>query len=228
MLTSTKYNPFSNVQPLSNKRIKTILQKNDCIIGYLCSMQSQVYPNHLTIHAALQTYFAKYHFADGGYNDAYFKIKLGPVFIPLPNTKARVAAVKFHDIHHILTEYPATWKGEVQIAAWELAAGCGRFFAAWFLNFGSLGIGLLLYPKTLFKAFMMGRHVKTNLYNGYAYNESLLSKTVGEMRHELNIGYAKKNSMVDLTHFFLWILLLLVIVAAEVWLLCLIIPVCLR
>ena len=119
-------------------------------------MQAPVYPNEIKIKDALQLYFVNYHFADGGYNDRYFKIKIGPLLIPVPNTRSRLKAVKFHDIHHILTGYTALWKGEVEIGAWEISSGCGDLLIAWLLNFGSFGVGIFLYPKALFKAFMMG------------------------------------------------------------------------
>lgn len=105
------------------------------------------YPDHLKIKDALQLYFSKYHFVNGGYDLKWFRIKLGPVFIPLPNTKARVDAVKFHDIHHLLTEYPATLKGEAEIGGWEIASGCGKYYAAWVLNFGSLLYGVFFFRE---------------------------------------------------------------------------------
>ena len=172
-------------------------------------MKALIYSNEMKIEEALQIYFAKYHFADGGYNDKYFKIKIGSLFIPFPNTKSRIKAVKFHDIHHLVTEYTAFWKGEVEIGAWEIASGCGIFFVAWLLNFGSFSIGLFLYPNALFKAFMMGKNVKTNLYYSYIYDQSLLNRTVGELRKELGIGYTKKNTLSDYIYFVLWVLLAL-------------------
>ncbi|MEJ7671738.1 MAG: hypothetical protein WKF59_03300 [Chitinophagaceae bacterium] len=93
--------------------------------------------NELILKDALQLYFSKYHFENGGYHLKWFKIKVGPIYIPLPNTKARIDAVKIHDIHHILTEYKATLKGEAEIGAWELAWGCGKYYVAWILNMGS-------------------------------------------------------------------------------------------
>ena len=50
------------------------------------------YNNSLKIKDALQVYFAKYHFANGGYDLKWFKIKLGFVYLPFPNTKSRVDA----------------------------------------------------------------------------------------------------------------------------------------
>jgi hypothetical protein len=145
------------------------------------------YDNDLKIREALQIYFSDYHFADGGYHEKYFHIKLGPVYIPVPNTKARIEAVKMHDIHHILTGYTAYWKGEVEIAGWEIASGCGKYYMAWLLNSGSFVLGLFLFPRALFKAFRRGMRSSTNLYHGYIYSEALLEKTVGQLRRELGI-----------------------------------------
>ena len=184
-------------------------------------MQNLSYPNDIKIKDALPLYFEKYHFSDGGYNDKYFKIKIGPLFIPMPNTKSRIKAVKFHDVHHLLTEYTAFWKGEVEIGAWEIASGCGKHWIAWLLNFGSFTIGLFLYPKALFEAFMAGRHVKSNLYQGYEYNETLLNKTIGELRDEFKIGQVKKNSASDLLYFGLCILPVFAGIALAGYLFCL-------
>jgi len=132
---------------------------------------------------------------------------------PFP-TKARIAAVKFHDIHHLLTGYSALWKGEVEIGAWEIASGCGKHLVAWLLNFGSFGVGVFLYPRALFKAFVRGRHVKANLYSGYVYDSALLNKTVGELRNELEIDRLKKAGLFDFVCFTFWLLLVFSFVAS--------------
>ena len=183
-------------------------------------MLHPIYPNEMKIRVALQLYFAKYHFSDGGYRDKYFRIKIGPILIPFPNTESRITAVKFHDIHHLLTEYTAFWKGEVEIGAWEIASGCGKHFIAWLLNFGSFSVGLLLYPKALFKAFMMGRSVKSNLYYNYVYDEHLLNRTVGELRKELEINNSRKNNLFDYAYFVFWVLLFFAEVFLIVFVLC--------
>ena len=183
-------------------------------------MKNSVYNAEMTIEEALQVYFKKYHFADGGYKDKYFKIKIGPLFIPFPNTNSRIKAVKFHDIHHLLTEYSALWKGEVEIGAWEIASGCGNHFIAWFLNFGSFSLGLFLYPKALFKAFMMGRNVKSNLYYNFVYDHHLLSRTIGDLRKELDIACIKKNNLLDYAYFFIWVSLFLALLITFFVLVC--------
>lgn len=140
-----------------------------------------MYPDEIPVREALADYFAQYHFKDGGYNDRWFHLKIGRLMIPFPNIPARVEAVKLHDLHHVITGYRADRKGEVEIGAWELGGGCGRYWVAWLLNAEVALIGLFLYPRALFFAFRSGRGVPNNLYHGVAY-EGLLDKTVGQLR----------------------------------------------
>src|SRR5438105_3758844 len=130
-----------------------------------------MFNDSLKVKDALQIYFSQYHFKDGGYRDKYFKIKLGNFFIPVPNIKARLNAVKIHDIHHLVTGYTALYKGEAEIGAWEIASGCGRYWVAWMLNLGSVLIGMLFYQRALLQAFLDGRLAKTNLYRHVNYND---------------------------------------------------------
>lgn len=160
-------------------------------------MTARIYPDNWKVKDALQAYFSKYHFENGGYHLKWFKIKLGPVFIPLPNTKGRIEAVKIHDIHHLLTEYPATLKGEAEIGAWEIASGCGSYVAAWVLNFGSFFYGMIWFPKAVYRAFMRGRSMSTNLYHGVKYDEQLLKKEVGELRRFAGFEEPRKNDWRD-------------------------------
>jgi hypothetical protein len=167
-------------------------------------------PNH-TMKQALSAYFERYELPGGGYDAKWFKIKFfGPVVLPLPNIKDRVDAVKIHDLHHILTEYEAKIRGESEIGAWELATGCGKYYAAWILNFGSLTYGIFVWPVRVYKAFMWGSNCK-GLYNR-EYNDELLSKTVAELRAETGTDvYNTSASGKALIHFIIWVLAVLVV-----------------
>ncbi len=169
------------------------------------------YNNALKVKDALPLYFSRYHFIDGGYNSKWFKIKLGPVYIPLPNIKMRVDAVKIHDIHHLVTEYEANMKGEVEIGAWEIASGCFNYPAAWILNLGSFSYGMIFHPRYLLLAFLRGRKCKTNLYYDTAYDETLLDKTIGELRKKIESESPKNNSSFDYLVFLLYCLLILTV-----------------
>ncbi len=167
-------------------------------------MKHSVYNNELNIKEALQLYFSKYHFENGGYHLKHFKIKVGPVFITLPNWGDRVATAKLHDIHHVLTEYPATLKGEAEIGAWEVASGCDKYYVAWFFNLGAFFYGLFCFPKSLFKAFMRAKRCRTNLYHGTVYDEQLLNKTVGELRETIGLDLMNRNTIIDYFRFVCW------------------------
>ena len=81
----------------------------------------------MTLRDARRIYFHANGFGEeGGYDDAWVDFKLGPIPMPFPNPPARVRAVKYHDLHHVLTDYDTDTIGEFEIAAWEVAAGCGR------------------------------------------------------------------------------------------------------
>jgi hypothetical protein len=133
-----------------------------------------------TMLAARAVYFAVNQFGDdGGYDDAWVTVKLGPVPVSFPNVAGRVRAVRYHDLHHIITEYDTDIIGEFEIAAWELGSGCKDFWAAWFLNLGSLTGGLLSAPRRTFRAFVRGRGSRT-LYGEDL--EALLASTVATVR----------------------------------------------
>lgn len=142
----------------------------------------------LSVREGRALYFARAGFApDGGYGDAWVRLKAaGRVVIIFPNTKARVRAVRLHDIHHVLTGYDTSWTGEAEIGAWELASGCVRHYPAWALNFGAVAVGLLIAPRRTVRAFLRGRRC-ANLYRG-EFDESLLERKVGELRGELGLG----------------------------------------
>lgn len=166
-----------------------------------------LYADDLKVKDALQIYFARNNFKDGGYTDRFFNIVLGKIIIPLPNIKARIDAVKIHDIHHLITEYATTNKGEAEIGAWEIASGCGKYWVGWILNMGSFIIGMMFYQRALLKAFLKGRLVKKNLCYNTIYDNVLLNKTVGQLRKEILHGTRTKNTIRDYVHFVLWCLI---------------------
>ncbi|WP_437278874.1 hypothetical protein WME90_48010 [Sorangium sp. So ce375] len=143
------------------------------------------YDEGLTMREARAIYFEVNRFgADGGYGDAWVDFKLGPLPVPFPNTRARVRAVRYHDLHHVLTGYDTNAIGEFEIAAWELGAGCKGFAAAWQLNLGGLFAGLLSAPRRTVRAFFRGRRSES-LY-GRPF-EQLLEREVGELRREMRV-----------------------------------------
>ena len=61
---------------------------------------------------------------EGGNNSASVRIEITKYFVLyFPNFSARKNAVLKHDIHHLITNYPSTFRGETEISAWEIASG---------------------------------------------------------------------------------------------------------
>lgn len=138
------------------------------------------YTDSMTLREARKVYFEANGFGEGGgYDEAWVDFKLGSIPMPFPNTKGRIEAVRYHDLHHVLTGYDTDIVGEFEIAAWEIAAGCKNMHAAWVLNLGGMAGGLVRAPRRTFAAFVRGRGQRTT------YGESLddlLDLTVAEAR----------------------------------------------
>ena len=138
------------------------------------------YPDDITLQEARQRYFDANGFGpNGGYDDKWVDFKLGPLPFPFPNSPARVKAVRYHDLHHVLTGYATDIVGEFEISAWEIAAGCKTMAAAWVLNLGGLAAGVFRCPKRTFAAFVRGRKQSTLYGEDY---DALLGTTVGDAR----------------------------------------------
>ena len=138
---------------------------------------------------AVKRYFEENGFgADGGYASPWVDFKLGPIPFPLPNTASRVRAVRFHDLHHVLTGYRTDIVGEFEISAWELAAGCKDFHAAWVLNLSGIAGGLLRSPVRTFKRLRPRPPRAHQLRHGL--RGALLDRSVEDLRRELEIGDA--------------------------------------
>lgn len=121
------------------------------------------------------------------YEERWVKLKAGPIPIWFPNAPGRVRAVKLHDLHHLVTGYATDWTGETEIAAWEIASGCGSFGWAWALNMSGIPIGLVVAPRRLFRAWTRGRRSR-NFYHGRTeIDEALLARPVRAVRHELGL-----------------------------------------
>jgi hypothetical protein len=140
-----------------------------------------------TLRDALAVYFDENGFgADGGYTSSWVDFKLGPIPFPFPNTAARKRAVRYHDLHHVVTGYRTDFFGELEISAWEIGSGCRDFVAAWQLNLSGLAGGVFFRPRRTFEAFVRGRESE-NFY-GRVYDEALLQTTVSRAKEDLRVN----------------------------------------
>ena len=173
------------------------------------------YPDTMSLRNARTLFFERGNLgADGGYSSRWVRVESKPIAFYFPNCRSRVAAARLHDLHHIVAEYGSDWPGEAEIAAWEIASGCTHYYAAWILNLGAFAVGLIVAPKNLFRAFVRGRHSRTNLYHTGFSELQLDDVTVGILRARLAVGAPSVKARArDVAMFALWS------AAAALWLL---------
>ena len=166
---------------------------------------TEQYPGTLTLAEARSLFFARSGLGeDGGYTARWVRVETKPFPVYFPNTASRVEAAKLHDLHHIANEYATDWPGEAEIAAWEIASGCGRHGWAWILNLGAFMVGMVLFPKRLSRAFVRGRHCP-NLYRDGFPESELPKKTVEWLRERLRLSDGEvKARVVDNVAFVFW------------------------
>ena len=185
-------------------------------------MPAFVYPPEMTLGQARARYFELNNFgSDGGYEERWIKVKVWRFPIWLPNTAGRVRAVKLHDLHHVLTEYPTTWRGEAEISAWELGSGgLRKYYAGWILDILSLAQGLVVNPVGLYRGFMRGRRSK-NLFSTQ-FTDEILTHRVGEYRQLLDLeSMPEKPTVNDKLIFVTWVVVSVaayLVAIAPVWL----------
>ncbi len=166
--------------------------------------------DHLTPHELLPVFYQQYNLGpDGGQSIPYVRVEITKkIVIYFPNFGARKKAVLKHDIHHLATGYPSTFKGETEISAWEIGSGCRRYWAAYVLDLHGMMMGIPFNPVGVFKAFVRGRRTR-NLYANQWTDEQVMICTLGEIKQHLLLndhGSRKKGKWTDL---FLFMLVLL-------------------
>lgn len=142
---------------------------------------------------------------DGGEQNAWFNVRIGSLTIPLPNPPARRRAVFLHDVNHLVTGYNTVFSdGEVVIAGFEVGAGCGHVWIAWFINLYMMAFGLVLQPRGVFRAFVRGRR-SGSIYRHREPRADIREKTVAEMQKLLMLdATAPRASVADRFQFVLW------------------------
>lgn len=133
--------------------------------------------------------------ADSGASARWWYPGRGPMRIRLPNFEWRKRAIARHDAHHLLTGYPCTPAGEMQMAAWEFAAGRFPHAGATAFCLPLVGLGAMLLPRRTFLAFLRGRCSST-LY-ATALTEELLASRVTDLRERFAPVALKPMSLRD-------------------------------
>ncbi|MFT7562121.1 MAG: hypothetical protein ACI93R_004055 [Flavobacteriales bacterium] len=120
----------------------------------------------MTIQQELEKFYIRVGFGDVlGKRPLTVPVYTGCLLVPLPNIETRYKYLKYHDMHHLMTDYSVGRIGEGEVSAWEL--GTGSFLKSPLLgimNLIALSTGLVLEPRRMWLAFVRGCQSK-NLYS---------------------------------------------------------------
>lgn len=127
----------------------------------------------MNVEDALNEFYTQHGYGlEGGIHKKWDWIRFGPVALPLPNLDSRRKNIYLHDISHLVTGYDVSWIGESSVSSWEIASGgWGRFYFPWFLTLWAMAIGVMLYPKQSYRAFLAGLQMKNALTGGLGKSE---------------------------------------------------------
>ncbi|CAG0980333.1 hypothetical protein PHYC_01732 [Phycisphaerales bacterium] len=115
------------------------------------------YPPGMPAADAIAEFRRRGEFATGREGRARWRVRVGRIPLDVPISREIEQTLRLHDLHHVATGYSTTLAGEAQIAAWELAGGCGRCYSAWAVNIASVLIGLVVCPRRMWMAYRRGR-----------------------------------------------------------------------
>ncbi len=154
----------------------------------------------IALREALRLHLVEHGFPpDGGLSEKWAVVRAGPIPIGIPNVSARRRATPIHDLNHLVSGYGHDALGEAENAAWELGGGCRNYTAAWVLNCGALGLGILQSPKRLFAAYVRGRRSR-NLYG--ADVGAMMDLPLSTVRSQLGLdGSHHDGTLADLMLF---------------------------
>ncbi|KQZ72814.1 hypothetical protein ASE06_10095 [Sphingopyxis sp. Root214] len=88
---------------------------------------------------------------------SHWTFRIGRWRFRLPNFAWRQAAIDAHDRHHLITGYPLTLTGEIQLAAWEWGAGRYPDWRATLFCSPLIVAGVIALPRRTWRAYAAGR-----------------------------------------------------------------------
>lgn len=122
---------------------------------------------------------------DSWYPGNLVSLQLGSWKLPIFPILDRNGPIVLHDVHHMITGYPATWKGEAEVAGWEIASGGCRWHVFYWLDrLSFLLVGLVAAPAATWRALRRGRRNR-NLYDRDP--EEVLQTDLAELERQVGV-----------------------------------------
>ena len=145
-------------------------------------------PPDWSVQQGLKSYLDENGFTTEEYDLSVVSITFWGITFPLPNPPQRQIAVRFHDLHHLVTGYGTDPIGEAEISGWELRRGVGvfGFYVRVIVFFGTL-LGLCHSPRRTLQAWRAGRNSQRLPATTFENYEAFLKLSVGKLREVYNV-----------------------------------------
>ena len=151
-----------------------------------CTCRAHPLPASLHVKDALAAYLSENGFTTEGYDAPTSQGSLFGVTFSVPNPPAHRRALRLHDLHHVATGFGTDHAGEAELSAWQARRGllrAGVYVSAIVMT--NVLVGLAVAPRRTLLAWRDRRG--SSLFSVPVDYETLLEKTVGELRAQLDI-----------------------------------------
>ena len=145
-------------------------------------------PADLSVQDALKSYLDENGFTTEEYDLDSVKVTFWGWTFSIANPPSRKLAIRFHDLHHLVTGYGTDPIGEAEISAWELSKGIRVFgiYVQAIIFMGTL-LGLIHSPKRVWAAWNRSKGSAQLPLPSLDHYEYLLTLTLKELRELYNV-----------------------------------------
>jgi len=141
----------------------------------------------MRVREARDAYLAENGFTLEAYDSPTTSGSFLGIKIAVPNPPAHRRAIRLHDLHHVATGFGTDHAGESEISVWQARRGLramGMYVTA--IVMGNVLVGAVLAPRRTLAA-LQGHSPRGSLFGMTVDYESLLDRTVGELRELLDL-----------------------------------------
>ncbi len=147
----------------------------------------QPLPPDISVREARDAYLTENGFGIEQYDSDSVTANFWGIRVPVPNPPSRKLAIRYHDLHHVMTGYGTDPTGEAEVSVWEVRRGIRVFaFYVRLLVLTGLFLGLFHSPRAVRTAWKAskGNPLPKPTMDHY---ESLLELTLGDLRREYGV-----------------------------------------
>ena len=149
------------------------------------------YDATMSVPDALDAYLAENGFSREEYDKPKVTVNFWGMRFTVPNPPSRQLAVRFHDLHHVMTGYGTDPAGEFEISAWELRRGIGVFggYVRLIITSGCIS-GLFVHPRRTIAAWRHASRTPRLPAPSMDLYDELLTLSVGDLRARYGVALA--------------------------------------